>query len=54
MGCGGGWEDCAVGWLGSGGGGIISAWNIRVVGSEARVVMALAMSEGDMAGNSST
>jgi hypothetical protein len=35
-------------------GGIISAWNIRVVGELARVVMARAMSEEETAGNSST
>jgi len=35
-------------------GGIISAWNMRVVGWSARVVMARATSDEDMAGNSST
>ena len=35
-------------------GGIISAWNINVVGVSARVVIASATSEEETAGNSST
>lgn len=35
-------------------GGIISAWNINVVGSSANAAMALAMSDDDTAGNSAT
>lgn len=35
-------------------GGIISAWNMRVVGTSLRVVMARATSEEETAGNSST
>lgn len=35
-------------------GGIISAWNMRVVGDLARVVIARAMSSEETAGNSST
>ncbi len=50
----GGEETCTSSPTESVMGGIISAWNISVVGVDERVVIASATSEEETAGNSST
>ena len=54
MGARGGSDHCTSSPTESAIGGIISAWNMRVVGQEASSVIAVAISVDETAGNSST